>query len=209
MSGRNFSLRACWGISTGCPEKLPIHGRGVDPWGPFQPKPPYDSMKSVDMSCILDHKATKSWSYLVWDWHSTHLMALKGLRLLHATLGCLYQYLVFLKENIYKILLTWQEEASQCHAKRGALIQSSSPTTWACCAVNPARWTQHQALVSFLPPGGAWRELLGTASWQHPMMIAQSLWLTKKKVDFFLFGWLHVILPNSLARKFISLEISS
>jgi len=190
MSGRNFSLRACWGISTGCPEKLPIpgsvqdwvgwgtgqhvlvpdlvvgnpaHGRGVDPWGPFQPKPPYDSMKSVDMSCILDHKATKSWSYLVWDWHSTHLMALKGLRLLHATLGCLYQYLVFLKENIYKILLTWQEEASQCHAKRGALIQSSSPTTWACCAVNPARWTQHQALVSFLPPGGAWREHLGTA----------------------------------------------
>lgn len=58
------------------------------------------------------------------------------------------------------MLLTWQEEASQCHAKWGALMQTVSPTD----SHKSSQVPTAPSPSVFLPPGGAGRELLGTAS---------------------------------------------
>lgn len=61
------------------------------------------------------------------------------------------------------------------HAKwQQQRLESLSP--WSPCPMPTAT-----AQMSFLPPGGAGTELLGSGGRHHPGTIAQPLWLTKKK----------------------------
>ena len=76
-------------------------------------------------------------------------------------------------DNVYLPMLwravpTSQEDASQCHAERGALMQNGSSRNRILVPSEPSPVPTGTAWMSFLPPGGAGRELLGMGQLTTP-----------------------------------------